>query len=137
MRLLVKLSSPEASSGWPIRDFMGSLCTRGTTFYRFEGAGGWVLGAEGRRGMCGPGQEFADRCRDTRVNLKPCLQGPLEQGVVSHLQLQRRPLFSLHTGQAATASLHSQENGDFGAVQASVGKYADLLWERREKRARK
>ena len=53
-----------------------------------------------------------------------------------HLQLQGRPLCCLHTCQAATASLDPQEDGNFGAVQASIGKYADLLWEGREKRAR-
>lgn len=62
-------------------------------------------------------------------------QGPLEQDA-SHLQLQGRPLPCLHTGQAAPASLDPQEDGNLGAVQASVGKYADLLWEGREERAR-
>lgn len=137
MRLLVKMSAPEASRGWSIRDFTERFYTRGTAFCGFWRAGVLVLGAEGRRGMCGPGQESTDGCRDARVSWKPCLQGPLEQGVVSHLQLQGRPLFCLHTGQAATASLESQEDGDFGAVQASVGKYADLLWEGRETRARR
>lgn len=62
-------------------------------------------------------------------------QGPPKQDI-SHLQPQGRPFHCLHTCQAATASLGPQEDGNFGAVQASVGKYADLLWEGREKRAR-
>lgn len=63
------------------------------------------------------------------------LQGPLEQDA-SHLQLQGRPLSCLHTGQAAPASLDPQEDGKLGAVQVSVGKYADLLWEGREESTR-
>lgn len=54
--------------------------------------------------------------------------GSPRQGA-SHLQLQGRPLPCLHTGQAAAASLDAQEDGDLGAVQASVGECADLLWE--------
>lgn len=50
----------------------------------------------------------------------------------SHLQPQGWPLSCLNTCQAATSSLDPQEDGHLGAVQASVRKDTDLLWEVRE-----
>lgn len=79
---------------------------------------------------------WAQRCQSI-LEARPVLQVALEWGAISHLQLQGRPISCLHTCQAATASLDPQKNGDLGAIQASVGKYADLLWEGREKRARR
>lgn len=56
-----------------------------------------------------------------------------EEGV-SHLQFQGRPLSCLNTCQAATSSLDPQEDGHLGAVQASVRKDTDFLWEVRQER---
>lgn len=72
----------------------------------------------------------------TKMSLRP--SGRTDSAVaprmrrVSHLQLQERPLSCFHTCQAATSSLDPQEDGDLGAVQASVRKDTDLLWEVRQ-----
>ena len=110
----------------------------------------WALSAEGDGGNLNwrgrwTWPESTAEHRDSGASQRPGqvrYAGAPEWGVVSHLQLQERSLSSLHTCQATAASLEPQEDGDLGAVQASavqvsVGKNADLLWEGGEKRARR
>ena len=92
----------------------------------------WALGAEGdgrnpnKRDVWNLlDHRQAERCQTT---LEVC-RGPPAQGAIAHLQLQGRPLPCLHTCQATATSLDSQEDGELGAFQASVGEYADSLWE--------
>lgn len=66
------------------------------------------------------------------MSLRPSGRADSAERWVSHLQLQERPLSCRHTGQAAASSLDPQEDGDLGAVQASVRKDTDLLWEVRQ-----
>lgn len=86
--------------------------------------------------MCGPGRAPTGGSRDARVPWRTGSSTESPRIGRSHLQLQGRPLSCLHTGQAAPASLDPQENGNLGAVQVSVGKYAYLLWKGRQERAR-
>lgn len=110
---------------WGCRPYRSlGLCPKGTTRGRafprdVTSADSQSSGRKGWGGTCDPDPESTNGCR---AAWGPGWEGP-------HLQLQGRSLSRLHTCQAATPSLEPQEDGDLGAVQVSVRKDADLLWE--------